>query len=242
MYNKNIAVVPLVHELPCRHITASFGPCLSNVTVYKWKTITNIGTKLGFKTESHKLLLITPFYSDNDNDNNDNNNNDNNDKSNKSFESFILELNFGSKTILSSGAYMQCLNCAKFINDNMIQCSPSFICCIEKDFIINIMETFINTIRFFGPRKCNCQSYVYYILRCFGVADNLLLDANIVETDFGYIHLTVKQLAINMEYHRPTCQGHHHHHQYYYYYYFFITLCSPSLLLLLLISFLCYYY
>jgi hypothetical protein len=119
----------------------------------------------------------------------------------------VLELNFGSKALFSSGTYMHCLECAKFSDDSMIPCSMPFICCVEKDFIIKAEQKYIETIQFFGPRRCNCQSYAFYMLRCFGVPQRLLYKEHVVETDNGFIRKHVIQLAACMEYHRPTCEG-----------------------------------
>jgi hypothetical protein len=191
-------IAPLVFENPCEHIVP-FGPCLAEITVYKHKLASELATVLGFETETHKLLLVTPIEA-------------NGEKIDK-FEPMVLELNFGSKKLFSSGTYMHCLKCAKFIDDEMIKCSPRFVCCIEKDFLINAMKSYIDTIQFFGPRKCNCQSYAYYILSSFGVPDKALLNAKVVETDSGFIRSAVIQLATFIEYDRPLIKGDINQHQ-----------------------------
>ena len=188
--NRNTrSMAPLVFEDPCPHIKY-FGPCLAEVTVYKWKMASKMATVLGFPTETHKLLLVKPLKDDA-----------------AVPPPMVLELNFGSKKLFSSGTFMHCLECAKFSEDYMVKCSMPFVCCIDKDFIIKAEKAYIETIQFFGPRKCNCQSYVYYILSCFGVPDKLLIQEKVVETDDGFIRATVKQLAANEEFERPTCDG-----------------------------------
>ncbi len=179
-------------EEPCPHIK-DFGPCLAEVTVYKWKMASKMANVLGFPSETHKLMLVQPLKS----------------VKNDSVPppTMILELNFGSKKLFSSGTFMHCLKCAKFSDDHMLKCSMPFVCCIDKDFILQAEKAYIETIQFFGPRKCNCQSYVFYMLSCFGVPETLLLQEKVVETDNGFIRSTVKQLAANQEYERPTCEG-----------------------------------
>jgi hypothetical protein len=107
-----------------------------------------MATVLGFPTETHKLLLVTPIKATGKNKG----------KKVENFDPMVLELNFGSEQLFSSGTYMHCLKCAKFTEDSMMKCSPPFVCSIEKDFIIHTMNSYIDTIQFFGPRKCNCQS------------------------------------------------------------------------------------
>jgi hypothetical protein len=89
----------------------------------------------------------------------------------------------------------------------MVSCTSPLLCCVDFDFIIKANREYIDKIKFFGIRKCNCQSYVFYMLRCFGINEKTLYKERVVETDSGFIRTTVVKLAQVMEYDRPTCAG-----------------------------------
>lgn len=173
----------------------SFDPCLAEATVYKWKTATKMAEKLGFPTETHKLLKVSPIVKEGELE---------------KFPAMILELNFGSKALFSSGTYMQCLECSGFNEDSMLKSSETFTVCVEHEFLVMAAKDYVDTIRFFGPRKCNCQSYVFFLLSILGVQEYTLLNSVIVETDQGYISNKVKLLAGNHSPDRPTCTGDPH--------------------------------
>jgi len=172
-----------------------FGPCLAEIAVYKWRLSTKMASAMGFPTETHKLVQITPVVASSTSE-----------SSNKeTFVPFVMELNFGSETLLSSGAFMHCLKCAKIDEEALVRCSDSFTVCVERDFLLEANRSYVNTIRYFGPRKSNYQSYAYYVLCILGVSKMKVLENNVVETHSGYISETVKQLVYNVEGDRPFC-------------------------------------
>jgi len=147
---------------------------------------------MGFPTETHKLVKIKSIAKEGEKEH---------------FTPIIMELNFGSKALFSSGAYMHCLECAKIKREGLLKCTEMFTACVERDFLISANKIYVDTVRYFGPRKCNCQSYVYYLLCILGVSKKKVLQNKVVETHCGYISETVKQLIYNVECERPTCDN-----------------------------------
>jgi hypothetical protein len=190
----NKPIAPLVYEKPCPHMTQPFPPCLATATICKWKMVTRMAETFGFPTETHKLLMITPIVREGEKE---------------LFPPSILELNFGSDKLLSSGAHMRCLDCAGVKDDSIIM-TGEYTICVEYEFLVRAAKEYVDTIKFFGPRKSNCQSYVYFLLRIHGISAKTLMRDKIVETDEGYVSKYVKLLAGNMMSGRPTCLGDEH--------------------------------
>jgi hypothetical protein len=189
---ENKPIAPLVYEKPCPHMmTQPYPPCLAKATICKWKLATKMAETFGFPTETHKLLKISPIVRAGEKE---------------PFPASILELNFGSEKLFSSGAYMRCLECAGFKDESIIK-EDEFTICVEHDFLVRAAKEYVNTIKFFGPRKSNCQSYVYYLLNIHGISAQVLKQSEVVETDAGYVSKYVKLLAGNLLPDRPTCPG-----------------------------------
>eukprot|EP00388_Colpodella_angusta_P030288 GDKK01019092.1.p1 GENE.GDKK01019092.1~~GDKK01019092.1.p1 ORF type:complete len:290 (+),score=28.60 GDKK01019092.1:24-893(+) len=189
---ENKPIAELVYETPCEHMQKTFDPCLAHIEVYKYKLVSKMAEVMGFPSETHKLVKISPIVKEGEEG---------------SFPPCVLELNFGSKKFFSSGSYMRCLACAGFHDEQMTQCSDTYTVCVSHPFLVRAAKVYVETIRFFGPRKCNCQSYAYYLLNILGVSTEHLLKDKVVETAQGYILAKVKQLAEQMELERPTCPG-----------------------------------
>uniref|UniRef100_A0A7S3GV03 Uncharacterized protein n=1 Tax=Spumella elongata TaxID=89044 RepID=A0A7S3GV03_9STRA len=188
----NKPIAELIYETPCPHMQDDFKPCLATLEVYKYKYTSKMAEIMGFPSETHKLVKVCPKVEEGEKG---------------SFPCCVLELNFGSKKLMSSGSYMRCLECAGFRDDQMTLCSDTYTVCVSHAFLVKAAKTFVDTIRFFGPRKCNCQSYAYYLLNILGVSTEDLLKDKVVETAGGYIRDKVKQLAKLMGTERPTCPG-----------------------------------
>eukprot|EP00429_Kryptoperidinium_foliaceum_P084821 CAMPEP_0176193550 /NCGR_PEP_ID=MMETSP0121_2-20121125/5545_1 /TAXON_ID=160619 /ORGANISM="Kryptoperidinium foliaceum, Strain CCMP 1326" /LENGTH=293 /DNA_ID=CAMNT_0017532273 /DNA_START=18 /DNA_END=900 /DNA_ORIENTATION=- len=190
--SENRPIAELVYETPCPHMQTDFGPCLAHMEVYKYKLISKMADVMGFPSETHKMLRVEPVVEEG---------------KEPPFPTFVLELNFGSKKFFSSGAYMRCLECAGFRDDQMTKCSETYTVCVSRPFLVRAAKVFVETIRFFGPRKCNCQSYAYYILNSLGVSTHDLLKDRVVETAAGLYQGQGKAIARMMEQERPTCPG-----------------------------------
>lgn len=188
----NQPIAELVYETPCPHMQNDFKPCLATLEVYKYKYTSKMAEVMGFPSETHKLVKVCPKVEEG---------------KEGSFPCCVLELNFGSKKLMSSGSYMRCLECAGFKDDQMTLCSDTYTVCVSHAFLVKAAKVFVETIRFFGPRKCNCQSYAFYLLHILGVSTENLLKDKVVETAGGYIRDKVKQLAQQMMTERPTCPG-----------------------------------
>ena len=79
--NNQPILVPLVFEKPCAHMIP-FGPCLAHITIYKYKLVTKMAYTMGFPTETHKFVKISPIGKVGNEG---------------QFTPVIMELNFGSK-------------------------------------------------------------------------------------------------------------------------------------------------
>ena len=109
-----------MYEPPCEHLPL-FDTCLAKVTIFKSKLCSNLAAAVNMDSESHKIAFVEVLG-------------DSGDCKYKDEETsqleFVLELNFGLKSMLSSTPYMRCLKCAGFSKEewnlNMIACYYAF--------------------------------------------------------------------------------------------------------------------
>ena len=142
------SIIPLVYEPPCEHLPL-FDTCLAKVTIFKSKLCSDLAAAVNMDSESHKIAFVEVLG-------------DSGDCKYKDEETsqleFVLELNFGLKSMLSSTPYMRCLKCAGFSKEewnlNMIACSPTYLICINYSFLDHAAHNYVEKIQFWQLRRC----------------------------------------------------------------------------------------
>jgi hypothetical protein len=152
--DKKFNFIPIVYEPPCAHI-ASFGCCASTMTVYKNKV-----PYFGQDRLTHKLVVVQP--------------------ADGKSQPFVMQLLQGKENLRSSGTKMECLKCAKFNSADFVK-EEVYTGFTTKESLRAGMLYYGTKVGYYGFSKCNCQSFVHFIVKMCGATPS----STVVETREG---------------------------------------------------------